>query len=176
MTAHYHEEMPMSLFHKRFQGLPRIFVTFGYNQQRRSLDDMRLAGTGFEVFVYVFHGVKSDEQGVEKKVLLRLNERIDNEWNSHSDRAAVAEMLVPLLKGGTHSEYVCADDDAWAANMLASDAQLAQQRGLEAPPPGKHDCKRNHCPYSDEQMSHALPGFLRFSVDEKSFHIALLGW
>ena len=45
VDAVYGEEMPLDYFNWRFDGLPRVFVQFGYATQSRSLHDSKQAGT-----------------------------------------------------------------------------------------------------------------------------------
>lgn len=51
VLAEYYEEMPAAHFHAKFAGRDRIFWVFGFNGQRRSLDESVFGGTQFEVLM-----------------------------------------------------------------------------------------------------------------------------
>jgi hypothetical protein len=50
MHAQYLEEVPLDYFNRRFDGLPRVFVQFGYGEQSQSLHKSRQKGTLFQVY------------------------------------------------------------------------------------------------------------------------------
>lgn len=56
VDAEYLEEIPIAHFNAKYADSPRAIWVFGYNGQRRSLEDSRFDLTKFEVFLYLYPG------------------------------------------------------------------------------------------------------------------------
>jgi hypothetical protein len=115
--AHYGEEVPLDYFNWRFDGLPRVFVQFGYAQQSRSLHDSKQTGTLFQVHIWYYYGdcaatpsaVRSPKgTGSEnppparramKKEVFKIYEDLHTYWNTWELRLRFAKWLHAKVVG-----------------------------------------------------------------------------
>lgn len=129
LNAVYFEDMPLEHFHKRFKGMPRLTMSFGYNGQRRSLEQSLNKGTQFEGFFWYLPGDCSKEwqKGPSKDItalpesreLLRFVESLSTQWVDDGFKGVLADFL------RTKSAVMISTKKGWA--------KTPSQSGLDKP-------------------------------------------
>ena len=110
VRAHYYEEMPMDYFNRRFRGMARFMLVFGYSTpQRQPYQQSMQGGTGFGPLVYHYPGhcsknirrkskkaPRKDSDGfysVEPKEILEIFETLHTKWDTSIVREQVSQYL-----------------------------------------------------------------------------------
>jgi hypothetical protein len=104
LEAEYLEEVPHEYFTRRYRGRPRLWWSFGFGLQRRSLEESREGGTLFQVHLWFYPGdcsktgvdpptLAGASAEVSNKQVLRLMEALHTSWNTYSNRMSVGRWL-----------------------------------------------------------------------------------
>lgn len=106
--ATYLKEVPLDYFNRQFRAQPRLFVSFGYGVQSRSLHKSRHEGTLFQVHIWYYYGdcsampsppIELQSQKMkgklkaQKKEVFKIYEDFHTYWNTWEIRLRVAIWL-----------------------------------------------------------------------------------
>ena len=114
VKATYFEEMTVDYFNTAFDGHPRLFWSFGYGTQRKSLHESRRNGLSFQVHLWWYPGDCADDvdmqsafqreqsvgSGPEARVkeVLRLRETVHTQWGTFRTRYSCTRGVYDLYK------------------------------------------------------------------------------
>lgn len=103
LKATYLEDVPVAYFNTLHKNQSRILWTYGYNGQRRSLQQSIEGGTLFEVHMWNFQGhcdpfnEMSMDKDMAKEVVV-FTEQLHTEWDQQFNRAVFRKLLQGKLQ------------------------------------------------------------------------------